>query len=132
MSSDNKIETVKGIYAGLNSNDISAALENFDPQALRVEWEGLPTEGTFRGLAELRSHFIKGRSTWAEGTCEPERIVVEGDKVIVHSHVRVRLKDKDEWIDGHVGDVFVFRNGKVVEFRSFMTLEEALKWASAK
>ncbi|MBO9666127.1 MAG: nuclear transport factor 2 family protein [Bdellovibrio sp.] len=131
MANRNEIEIVKGIYDALNRNDISAIMEFFDPQAVRIEWEGLPSEGTFRGLSELRDHFIKGRSTWAEGGCVPERLTVEGNKVVALSHVHVRLNNKTEWIDGYVGDVFVFRNGKVTEFRSFMTEDEALKWAKA-
>ena len=78
---------------------------------------------------EVREHVIKGRSTWAEGSCEPERFVINGDKVIVLTHVRVRLKDQTEWLEGNTADVFTFRNGKITEFRTFSDEYEAFEYA---
>ncbi len=130
-SSAADIETVKQIYAAINGNDIPGVLKFFDPQILRVEFEGTPAEVVCRGLSEVEPHFSKARSTWAEGACTPERLICEGDKVIADVHVRVRLKSRPEWAEGRVGDVFTFRNGKVTEFRSFGELNQALKWAGA-
>ena len=42
---------------------------------------------------------------WAEGSCEPGRFIVAGDKIIVFVHVRVRLKDNEEWIEARLADV---------------------------
>jgi hypothetical protein len=42
--------------------------------------EGFPTAGTYRGSAEVQEHVAKGRGTWAEGTCEPEKFLTHGDK----------------------------------------------------
>ena len=36
----------------------------------------------------------------AEGSCELERFIVAGDKIVVFVHARVRLKDHTEWTDG--------------------------------
>ena len=47
-----------------------------------------------------------GRSAWAEGSCELERLTVAGDKIVVFVHARVRLKDHTEWIDGRFADVY--------------------------
>ena len=49
---------------------------------------------------------------------QPERFVAAGDKVVVVAHVNVRLKDRTDWLEGRTGDVFTFRNGKVIEFRT--------------
>jgi len=49
----------------------------------------------------------------------------------VFLHVRVRLKDHTEWLDGHIADVFTFRNGKAVQFRTFADERQALEWAGA-
>ncbi len=62
---------------------------------------------------------------------EPEGFKVAGDKIIVPLHVCVRLKDKLEWIEGHIADVFTFRNGKVIEMRTFAEMEQAIAWAGA-
>jgi ketosteroid isomerase-like protein len=119
------IETVKKIYGALNRNDISAYLIFFDAKIERYETFG----GRYHGLDELKANFSQGRETWAEGSCEPEKFTVVGDKVVVFVHVRVRLKNKTEWIDGQVTDVFTFQGTKVVEFYSFTDRNEALKWA---
>lgn len=125
----NEVEVIKKFYTALNHNQIPDVLKLMDPQIVRVEFEGTPMGGSYRGLEEMREHFIKGRSTWAEGACEPEKIVPVGNKIVVHVHVRVRLKDKTDWIDGRVADAFAFKNGKISEFRSFEKSEDAMKWA---
>ena len=123
-------EALRKAYAALNRNDIAGFVAAFDPQIERIEFEGSPAAGTFRGLDAVREHVANGRSTWAEGSCEPERFVVAGDKVVVFCHVRVRLKDQTDWLEGRTGDVFTFRNGKVIQFRTFADAQQALDWAS--
>jgi ketosteroid isomerase-like protein len=127
-----EIQTVKEIYAAINRNDIPAAVEAFDPQVERIEPPDFPSAGTYRGHPELMAHFSKGRSTWAEGSCEVDRFIVAGDKIVAFVHVRVRLKDHAEWIDGRFADVYTFRNGKAIQMRSFGERQEALYWAGAK
>jgi ketosteroid isomerase-like protein len=132
MSDVSDIEVVKQFYDTLNRNDIPSALKLFDPQILRVEFEGTPSGGTYRGLSEMEAHISKGRSTWAEGACKPEQFIVESDKVVVLVHVKVRLKEKTEWLEGRVADGFALRNGKITEMRSFLKDEEAFAWAGIK
>jgi len=77
----------------------------------------------------VQEHVAKGRGTWAEGSCEPEEFLVNADKVVVYLHARVRLKDSTEWIDGRFADGFVFRDSKIVEYRTFWERAQALTWA---
>lgn len=121
---------VNEFYKALNENDISAAVKLFDPQIERVEFEGSAMAGTFRGLSEMEAHLIKGRSTWAEGSCEPQELIQAGDKLIVHVHVKVRLHGKPDWIDAFTADVFTFNGSKIIGMRSFFNLEEAKAWVS--
>lgn len=125
----NATEILKQFFAAINRNDIQAVVRNFDPEIVRIEPEGFPTAGTYRGIPEVLEHVTKGRDTWAEGTCEPEKFLESGDKVVVYLHARVRLKDSTEWIGGRFADGFVFRSGKIAEYRSFGERVEALKWA---
>jgi uncharacterized protein len=122
-------EALGQFFAAINRNDMQAVTRHFDPDIVRIEPEGFPTAGTYRGIAEVQEHVRKGRGTWAEGTCEPEKFLQNGDKVVVCLHARVRLHDTIEWIGGRFADGFVFRNGKIVEFRSFGERAEALAWA---
>jgi ketosteroid isomerase-like protein len=125
-------EVLVRYFAALNRNDLEAAVRDFDPEIVRVEFEGTPTGRTYRGIAEFRELVWKARDTWAEGSCAPEQFLENGDKVVAYVHVRVRLKDKTEWLEGRIADGFAFRNGRIVEYHSFMERPVALKWAGIK
>ena len=112
-------EAVREAYGALNCNDIAGFVAIFDPQIERIEPPEFPGEGTYRGLAAVTAHIAKARGTWAEGSCEPDRFIVAGDRVIAFINVRVRLKDETEWREGRIADVFTFRNGKAIQFRTF-------------
>lgn len=129
---ESETEAVREAYAALNRGDIDGFIKDFAPDIERIEFEGTPMAGEFHGIDAVREHVIKGRSTWAEGACEPEQIITAGDKVIVLAHVHVRLKDQTEWIEGYTGDVFTFRDGKAVQFRTFADQKEALDWVGVE
>jgi uncharacterized protein len=122
-------EVLKQFFAAINRNDMQAVIENFDPEIVRIEPEGFPTAGTYRGITEVQAHVTKGRGTWAEGTCEPERFLENGDKVVVYLHAWVRPKDSAEWMGGRFADGFVFRNGKIIQYLSFAERTDAMQWA---
>ena len=126
---NDEIEALKQFFAAINRNDMEGMAKYFDPQVVRVEPEGFPTSGTYRGIAEVQAQVTKGRGTWAEGACEPEKFLPKGDKVVAYLHVRVRLKDSPDWIDGRFADGFVFRDGKITQFITFGERLDALEWA---
>ena len=125
-------EALRAAYAALNRNDIPGFVQIFDEQIERIEFAGLPQGGTYHGLAAVTAHVAKGRGTWAEGSCEPGRFLVAGDRIIVFTHVRVRLKYETEWREGRTWDVFTFRNGKAIQFQTFADERQALEWAGVK
>jgi ketosteroid isomerase-like protein len=125
-----EIAVLRGVYEALNRNDVAAMVTAFDPQ---IEWDesGLPGGGRYRGLDEVRAHFAQARSQWAEGSCEPERFISAGDKIVVLVRVRARLKYETEWREGELADVYTFRDGRVVHVRLFLDRQQALAWAGA-
>ncbi|APV48717.1 hypothetical protein BWI17_02875 [Betaproteobacteria bacterium GR16-43] len=125
-------EALEHFYSAVNRNDMRAITRDFDPRIVRIEPEGFPTAGTYRGIAQVQEHVTKGRGTWAEGTCEPEKFLVNGDKVVVYLHARVRLQGSTEWVGGRFADGFVFRNAKIIQYLSFGERAEALEWAGIK
>ncbi len=125
-------ETLREAYAALNRNDIPAMVKAFDPQIERIEPAEFPAGGTYHGLAAVKAHLSQSRGTWAEGSCEPQRFIVAGDKIVVFVYVRVRLKHEAEWREGRIADVFTLRNGKAIQFRTFADEQQALEWAGAK
>lgn len=132
LSMEAEIEAIKEAYAALNRNDIEGFVKDFDPQIERIEFEGSPSAGAYHGIEAVKSHVTQGRSTWAEGACEPERFIVAGDKVVVFCHVRVRLKDQTDWLEGRTADVFTFHEGNATEFRTFADEQEALEYAEVE
>jgi uncharacterized protein len=126
-----EIETVKGIYAAINRNDIAGAVAAFDPQMEWIEPADFPGGGTYRGIEAVSANISKGRDTWAEGGCEVEQVIVAGGKIVVFVHARVRLNNKADWIDGRFADVYTFRQGKAVQMRLFVERRDALEWVGA-
>lgn len=121
--------TIKAAYAALNRGDIAGFVASFDPQVERIEPADVPSSGVFHGIDDVTEHVVKGRGNWAEGGCEPERFIDAGDRIVAIVSVHVRLKHETEWRDGQVGDVFTFRNDKVIQFRTFFDVAQALEWA---
>jgi ketosteroid isomerase-like protein len=127
-----EIEALEHFFSAVNRNDMQAITKDFDPQIVRIEPEGFPTAGTYRGIADVQAHVTKGRATWAEGTCDPEEFLVNGDRVVVYLHAWVRLKDSVEWTGGRFADGFQFRSGKIIQYLSFAERAAALEWAGIK
>ena len=127
-----EIQLLKRAYDALSRGDVDGFVQDFDPQVVRIEWEGFPAERTYRGIDAVKAHVVEGRGTWAEGTCTPVEFTVAGDKVVLRVKIHVRLKEQTDWLDGEVGDVFVFRAGKAIEFRSFFAVNDALRWAGVR
>lgn len=123
-------EALKKAYAALNEGDVGGFMEVLHPDVERIEPSDFPLSGTYRGLEAVRAHIAEGRGSWAEGRCEPEQFTIAGDKVIVLVHVRVRLKHEAEWREGRIADVFAFRNGRAILFRTFADEREALDWVT--
>jgi len=119
-------------YAALNRNDIDATVNAFDQQIVWIEPADYPGGGTYHGHAAVKAHLSQARGTWAEGSCEPERFFVGGDKVIVFLSVNVRLKHETEWRKGEHAAAYTFRNGKAIEMRIFDDKYQALEWAGVK
>ena len=126
------IEALKQFFSAVNRNDMQAITKDFDPEIVRIEPEGFSTAGTYRGIAEVQANVTKGRGSWAEGTCEPEKFLVNGDRVVVYLHAWVRLNDSSKWVGGRFADGFEFRNGKIIQYLTFGERAQALEWAGIK
>ena len=78
-----EVDALHHFFAAVNRNDMQAITRDFDPQIVRIEPEGFRTAGTYRGIAAVRENVRTGRGTWAEGRCEPETVLIHGEKVVV-------------------------------------------------
>jgi uncharacterized protein len=131
-SLENETDALRETYAALNRNDIEAAVQPFDTQIAWIEPVEYTGGGTFHGRSAVKAHLSRARGNWAEGSCEPERYIVAGDKVIVFVYVQVRLEYETEWRKGGHAVVYTFCNGKATEMRIFDDKKQALEWAGFK
>ena len=123
----NSVEIIKKFYSALNSNNVQAVTQLLHPEILRIE--KFDTTKTISGIKDFEAHVIEGRQTWINGGCTPEKFDHFGEKIIVHVHVRVQLKKNREWIEGKVFDGFLIQNNKIIEMNSYLSQDEAMKWA---
>ncbi len=122
-------EVLRDFFAAINRNDMDSMAEHFAAQIIRIEPDGWPTAGTYTGVEEVREHVRQGRGTWAEGSCDPEGYLANGEKIVVYLHARVKLASSNAWVGGRFADGFVVRDGKIFEYRTFWERENALAWA---
>jgi uncharacterized protein len=125
-------DALRRAYAAFNRNDIAATVEAMDPQIEWTEPAEFPGGGTYHGHEGVKAYLSQSRADWAEGSSEPERFIVAGDKIIVFVHARVRLKNSTQWQEVRLADVFTFRDGKAIQMRAFADRQQALEWAGAK
>lgn len=130
-----EIDALREAYAALNRGDVPGFVRLFDACVERIEEFG--SGGTYRGLAAVTRHIAEARAAWAEGSCEPQRFCAggfggggdKGNRVIAFVDVRVRLKNETQCRQGRIADVYTFRDGKVIEFRTFDDERQAVQWA---
>jgi uncharacterized protein len=119
-------------YAAFNRGDIDAALELCDTQIEWTEPMEFPGGGTYHGRDGAKRYLTQSRAALAEGTSEPEKFIVAGNRIVVFVHAHVRPKGSSEWHDVRLADVYTFRDGKAIEMRAFTDRQQGLRWAGAK
>ncbi|MFN7983382.1 MAG: nuclear transport factor 2 family protein [Vicinamibacterales bacterium] len=127
-----EIDALKAMYIALNGNDIPGVVSLHAPDFEWIEPSDFPGGKSRYGRAEFEAHLRKMRGMWAEGTCEPERFIPAGDKVVVFVHVHVRLENETAFREGDMADVYTFRDGKATHGQVFTDRNEALRWAGVE
>jgi ketosteroid isomerase-like protein len=125
-------KALRKAYAAFNRNDIAATVEALDPQIEWTEPAEFPGSGIYHGHEGVKAYLSQSRAAWAEVRSEPERFIVVGDTIIVFVHVRAKPQDSTEWHERRLADVFTFRNGKVVQMRTFGDRRQALERVAVK
>ena len=128
---EEQVQILRELYAAINGNDPDTFVSHFDSEIDWIEPKEYAQGGTHHGIAATRAHMSAARATWAEGTCEPVRFIPgSDDRIVVAVHVRVRLREQAEWLEGDVADVFTFKDGRIVQMRHFPEFDKAVKWAA--
>ncbi|MGA8437772.1 MAG: nuclear transport factor 2 family protein [Candidatus Sulfotelmatobacter sp.] len=122
------IATLRDAYSAFNRGNIDAAVEGLDAQIEWIEPAEFPGGGVYHGREGVKQYLTQSRGAWAEGSSEPERFIIAGNRIVVLVHARVRAKGSNEWQDVKLADVYTVRGGKIVEMRAFADRHDALHW----
>jgi hypothetical protein len=126
------IMALRAAYAAFNKVDIGAAVEPLDAQIEWTEPAEFPGGGTYHGREGAKQYLAQSRAAWAEVISEPEQFIPVGNRIVVFVHARLRPKNRNEWQEVRLADVYTFRNGKAIPMRAFADRQEALRWVGAK
>jgi ketosteroid isomerase-like protein len=132
MSEEN-VAAMRRVYEAMARGDFWAAGEFFDPE-IAWEWSsggsGLTGVGTYHGIEGVEAASRDWFEAWDWFWQEAEEFIEGGDSVVVLTRTHGRPKGSEREITGNGADVWTFREGKVVRFKSFKSPEEALEFAA--
>ena len=115
MSQEN-VEIVRRIFAAWCEGDFRVGTDDFDPDIEYAQYFGPDTtEG--RGVAGMARAFGEYLGNWADWrTGELERLIVEGDTVVVFNSIHARGKQSQAEVElRDAAGAFKFRDGKIVK-----------------
>ena len=111
MSADQNVETTKKGYEAFAAGDVESALDNFDDA---IEWTlggNSQVSGTYRGKDEVLGLLAKlGEQSLKT---KPSRFIADDDVVVVLTEVTAGGETSAE------ADVYIFRDGKIVQAQSY-------------
>jgi ketosteroid isomerase-like protein len=85
-----------------------------------------PGAGQFRGLDAVMTALGRWSETWDRQSTTPERVIDLGETMVVLTVDRLRGRDGLEF-EQHGGNVFTFRDGKIVRWAAFWKRQSALE-----
>ena len=125
------IAALRDAYAAFNRGDIDAAVKPLDEHIEWIEPDSFPGGGSYHGREGAHRYLAQSRAGLAEGTSEPEKFIVAGNRIVVFVRAHVRPKGSHEWVDIRLADVYTVRDGKAIDMHAFADRQEALRWAGA-
>ena len=125
------IQALRDAYTAYNRGDIDAAIKPFDEHIEWTEPDSFPGGGTYHGREGAHRYLAESRARIAEGTSEPEKFIVAGNRIVVFVRANIRPKGSNEWVDLRIADVYTVRKGKAIDMHAFSDRQEALRWAGA-
>jgi ketosteroid isomerase-like protein len=133
MSEEN-LEIVRRLYASWERGDLNTP-EFFDAEVehARIGSELPGIDGSWQGLEEFGTAIAGYVDALADLHIEAERIVdLGGDRVLVLSRQTARGKTSGLHFEHELGDLFTFRDGKVLRYHSYWDRGEALEAAGLR
>jgi 3-oxoadipate enol-lactonase len=127
------IDPVRRVIAAWNADDLEAALEVAHPA---VELDFRDSEMIFPGLDDFYEGHEGFRRWWVDikepfeyWHSEALRFICGGEKVVVPVHFQAKGGSSGAEVELDLGDIFTVRDGLIVRFQAYQSLDEALEAA---
>jgi ketosteroid isomerase-like protein len=122
------LEASKAASAGATAKERESFLSILDPE---IEWiaRGGPPDlqGEFHGIERAREYYARWASAWAEWGWEIEEARGQGNLVVTRTWLTGRGRGSGLVLDMRIGQIWTFRDGKVIRYEALPTWEEALE-----
>jgi ketosteroid isomerase-like protein len=119
-------EVVEAGYAAFARGDLEFLLDHADPAIEIVEPPDLPGATTHRGHDGFLRALDNWAGQWDEFRVDIERVIEAGpERVIVFARHHGRGKSSGAVVDARNVNVHTGRNGKLIRWEIFRTLDEA-------
>jgi uncharacterized protein len=131
MSQEN-VELVRAGFEAFERGDIEAVVQLCDPDIVVIEPSELPDAMMLRGHEGVRDTFGRWPEEWDDFRVKVLRIVDFADRVIVTMLQSGRGKDSGVAVEAQFTFLLTIKHGKLVEWRMFVSEDEALAAAGAQ
>lgn len=130
MSEANVEILLRASHAASNSEDRASFLSILDPEIEWIAKVGPPdAQGNFRGIEAARAYYGRWASAWEAWDWEIEEVRASGDLVVTRTRLTGRGRGSGLPIDMRMGQIWRFRDGKVVRYEAVESWERALEVA---
>jgi ketosteroid isomerase-like protein len=126
MSQEN-VETVRRVTEALDRANWDGVFAEISPD---FEWETDPRHpkaGIYRGREEFKRFMEDLEDPFEQTVTELEKIFATADQVVAFVKIRRRLSGSSSEIEIRIGEVYTFREGKLVRGQAFAEREKALE-----
>jgi ketosteroid isomerase-like protein len=116
------IDTIYRAYDARGKGDIDGLMAAFHPNAvfeLKGEKDILEVAGAVQGHPDVRTAMIGFIEAFEFVKRDIVDAMVEGDRAVVHSRLKIRFIPKDLVITSDILDRFKFEDGKIIELVEF-------------
>lgn len=125
-----RLALVRRSYESFNANDLTAALELFDPG---IEWHTYivpgPGGGVYRGHEGVRELWSDAKRIFGDFRNIPEEMFDGGDQIVIFTRVEGVGAMSGVAVQARIAHVMTFRGEKVVTVQSYEDRDEALRAA---
>jgi ketosteroid isomerase-like protein len=126
-------EVIGRMFDAWNADDVEAALELVDPE---IELDFLGAPAFFPGIREyyaehrgFRDWWAVTKEPWEYFRSTPGQFTVEGDKVVVPVRFEAKGRSSGAQVELDFANLYTFRDGLIVKFQAFESLDEAFEAA---